>query len=193
MAVPEVETLLQFYEGSYATCVRSFARSEPHTPERSEHLIDFIHLQYVRTEAAAKRRAHLFSEGAELAFEHAPTQRPSVPSTKQNPYNSFKLVGEIRHLLHDLKLVIVKNRTKIDFLTCDDPAVFLNRLYSQRRTLFPGGAGLCNAGAMFLLPLTPRETAIVYDTDAYYFPNSAAGYCDVFDEDDILSLNLFKQ
>jgi hypothetical protein len=72
--------------------------------------------------------------------------------------------------IEDLKVRILRNETRNPFVTSDDPAVQVNRFYSQRLGPRYRAAGLANAGLMFFLPLSPRHVLVRYDGDVYTCP-----------------------
>jgi hypothetical protein len=68
-------------------------------------------------------------------------------------------------MLEDLKIRIVENRTKRDFIISDDPAAMLNRFACEK--LDGSGFGVASSGLIFVMPLSPRLSVICYDGQVY--------------------------
>jgi hypothetical protein len=67
--------------------------------------------------------------------------------------------------VEDLKLRIVNNESRIDFVISDDPVILANRYATQR--LGSPGFGVRSSGVIFLMPLTPQHAVICYDNLTY--------------------------
>lgn len=79
---------------------------------------------------------------------------------------SMRLCMKTIESVDDLKLRIINNRSKVDFVISDDPAVFANRYATQR--LNKAGFGVHSAGMIMMMPLTPRYAVICYDNQVLY-------------------------
>ena len=64
-------------------------------------------------------------------------------------------------IIDDLRVCLVRNKTDIDFVTSDDPAILTNKLFLIKRTSESFGLG--SAGNLMLLPLTPKILLLGYD------------------------------
>ena len=72
---------------------------------------------------------------------------------------------KMREVLTDLKVCILKNRTRTDSITSDDPVVFSGMFHAKKLQTIRFGYG--SAGALFFLPLSPRLLLLCYDGDVY--------------------------
>lgn len=90
-------------------------------------------------------------------------------------------------IMDDLKLVILRNRTKFDFVTSDDPTVTTNRWLIQRKNI--RNFGLNAAGLLMFLPIGPRMLALLYDPAVYTVPSTTARSVDLTKEADVLAFN----
>ncbi|GAF61428.1 hypothetical protein JCM18903_1425 [Psychrobacter sp. JCM 18903] len=96
-----------------------------------------------------------------------------------------------RHLIHDLKVCILKNNTKTDFITSDHPAVLTNRWYFLNKKVQFRSFGLQSAGGLFILPLTPRILMLAYDKDVYSIAN-IKGWVQLKNRHDIDAFNYLQ-
>jgi Protein of unknown function (DUF4238) len=78
---------------------------------------------------------------------------------------SMKACAEAQPLLTDLRVRIVENRTDIDFVTSDDPAIATNKWMSQKMNA--EGFGVMSSGYILIMPLTPRLAVLSYDNRVY--------------------------
>ncbi len=89
--------------------------------------------------------------------------------------------------VEDLRVLILRNRSRVDFVTSDDPAVATNRVFLQR--MRDPNFGLVNVGTMLILPLGPRLAAVCYDHDSYAPIGRAGSYLNVVRDQDAAALN----
>jgi hypothetical protein len=75
--------------------------------------------------------------------------------------------------LNDLKTRIIENRTDVNFVIADDPAVFLNKYASQK--LNSTNYGVESSGLILTMPLTPRLAVMCYDGLVYTIPDLSNG------------------
>jgi hypothetical protein len=167
-----LEKLLQISEDMYANTVRNI--NEPGytlTDSDGSVLRHFCYLQHCRTEATSQRAAASMSEMADIAWKgEAPadwrtTMRDAV-------LTGMRTFGDTMHVVDDLKVCLIRNLTRQSFATSDDPAVTTNRWYAQNPKAKGLSGGIGSAGALMLLPLTPRVMAVIYDGDVYSIPNT---------------------
>jgi hypothetical protein len=92
------------------------------------------------------------------------------------------------HVIDDLKFCLIKNKTKRPFITSDDPAILTNRWHLEDRRTRGRSFGLHKAGAITLLPLTPRLLFLGYDGDVYSIPHNQ-GVVETKSERDIIAYN----
>lgn len=96
--------------------------------------------------------------------------------------------AENMHIVDDLKVCLIRNKTNIPFITSDDPAVLTNRWWLTDNRTKDESFGLTSAGNIFLLPITPKILCVGYDGDVYSISHKA-GIVDIHHEKDITSFN----
>jgi hypothetical protein len=84
--------------------------------------------------------------------------------------SSLRIAFEHKECVTDLKPVVLRNETDIEFVMSDNPLVLANRYYFQR--LNANNFGLANSGAILAMPLNPRLCAVWYDRGVYSIPNA---------------------
>jgi hypothetical protein len=182
-----VETALQTTEGVYADVLRKvlspgYALIDAHR----DLLRRFWLLQRQRTEAASRHAIEMLKTMGETAGIPPDQYKMEIKEAVQSAISLF--VQEM-HVIDDLKVCLVRNRSPVPFITSDDPAVLTNRWYLEDLRARPfGGFGLSNAGAVALLPLSPRVLCVAYDGDVYSLPN-VGGWVEVSDQSDVEAFN----
>ena len=186
---PGLERALQVFEGEYARVLHVLqdARAQP-TRQDLAVLRGFAYLQYSRTDMAI-RRARMAHEGMHNAiYEGRPVKPPDLNlSDRAMMRMTMALYGDLREYIEDLKTCIVKNETRSDFITSDDPSIFTNRFYVQR--IRQQSFGISNSGALFFLPLTPRLLLMCYDGGTYTIPAILGCYISIISDADVFALN----
>jgi Protein of unknown function (DUF4238) len=182
------EHTLTELEGRYARIVDLLSGGGVLSHDDMEMLKFLILVQTRRTEWAIQNVRQASDDMMDMIFSRAPSQRPAAFSDTQLMTLSMRLAVKTTEFVLDLKLVIFRNKTAIDFLTCDNPAVHTNRFHLV--TLKENNFGLSNSGAMFSMPLTPKLSAMCYDKATYSIPNaSGTQFVDLTDNDDAVALN----
>ena len=184
---PDLEHALQQIESSYGRIIRLLQDGGSPTTEDLTFLRMFAHLQYSRTDMAV-RRMRLQQEGMRNAiFDGRPVTPPDMDlSDRALMRDSIALFMDAREYIEDLRVCIVANRTKYDFVTSDDPAVFTSRYYVQK--LGSNNFGLASSGALIFLPLTPRMVLLCYDGGVYTV-SRAGCFLPVTSSNDVLAIN----
>ncbi|WLA68544.1 DUF4238 domain-containing protein [Bradyrhizobium diazoefficiens] len=163
-----LETELEQIEGDYAAAVRRVVAKND-TDDDLSLLRFFSYLQLRRTEIAMKR----IKEAEEAMLTDVPEQVMPPPTLDDIMSVSMKSCVEAKPLLIDLRVRIVENRTDIDFVTSDDPAIATNKWMSQRMNA--EGFGVMTSGYILIMPLTPRLAVLCYDNQIYTVPTLVAG------------------
>lgn len=90
----------------------------------------------------------------------------------------------------DMPVCLVVNKTKVDFITSDNPVALCNWWFHHIYRRRPGsGVGLAQAGLEIYLPLSPRHQLILYDRNIWSVPKADAGTIHIRKEGDIFALN----
>ncbi len=130
-------------EGIYAKIIKE----NKFDNERLNFLREFCYLQYIRTDIALKRQRFAMDDMAGLAYEFNEEGIPDFPLDTNTSIANNYLAGKGK--LDDLKLCILKNNTKVKFLTSDDPVIKINKLYAQKYKAATKSYGLGNAAYAF--------------------------------------------
>ena len=183
----ELEKALQPIEGRYAGIVREITNQSYHlTEEHREFLKFFWGLQYVRTEAASRRSIEMTDGMGEVAGLKPKDFKMEIKEVVQISMRNFLQEHQV---ISDLKVCLIKNKSKIDFVTSDDPAVLTNKWHFLDKRTSGSNFGLGSAGVIILLPITPRILCVGFDPNVYSIPHRK-GWVDVRNERDI---NLFNE
>lgn len=163
-----LETELEQIEGDYAAAVRRVIAGEEADVDLSL-LRFFSYVQLRRTEIAMMR----LKEAEEAMLNDVPEHVMPPPKLDDIMSTSMKACVEAQPLLADLKVRIIENRTDIDFVTSDDPAIATNKWMSQKMNA--EGFGVMSSGYILIMPLTPRLAVLSYDNRVYTIPSLVAG------------------
>lgn len=182
-------------EGSYAAIVRGLSNPGHRLQNSERHFLRyFTLLQSLRTAAQIERvfeQMIKFTSFVRLGAEaHRetwdPSNNPTLDAAKAAVFEAFN--EQLRgHVLDDLKVVILHNRTARDFVTCDDPAVTTNRWLIQQKGVSKFGTSA--AGLVLILPLGPRMLSLVYDAAVYSVATDGPGRVELTKEIDVLAFN----
>jgi hypothetical protein len=118
-------------------------------------------------------------------------QAPPVPDDHELVMESLRFCLASTDKLQDLKVRIVENKTDVDFVISDDPAIFLNRYAAQKLGNAPFGIG--SSGVTFFMPITPRYGIICYDGLVYTMPDLTTGRALLKDKAAVEALNELQQ
>ena len=183
-----LEHLLREEEGLYARILEEIRQPGFRLEDGYKvQLRRFCYLQNRRTEAASQQAATFFSEVNDIAYgEDTPA---GWRATMQDAVlTGMKIFVETMHLLDDLKVCLIRNRTKVPFITSDDPAVLCNRWYLHDRRAKGMSGGVGSAGVLFFLPLTPDVLCVLYDGDVYSIEREG-GWVEAVKPSDIQAFN----
>lgn len=184
-----VEEILIHMEGHYARMVASLSEGGVLTAEDVNALKFIILIQTRRTEMAIQQIRIFTKSMADAIYRRAPDQKSADTRTdRQLMHLSLGMAARAREYVKDLKLIVFRNRTAVDFVTCDNPALLTNRFHFQKLKI--NNFGLSNSGALLSMPLTPRLSVMCYDTGIYSVPNaSGTQFVDLTDKDDADAIN----
>ena len=185
----KLERALQGMEGEYAQVFSSLSNlPTPSMNSDLQMLREFMLLQASRTKAAILRTQQVI-QGIDDQF-HADFPG-GLPRASIDFHNmmlmTLGLYVDFRKSVTDLKLSILKNRTSIDFITCDDPVVFSSMYHAKKLKTDRFGFG--SAGALFFFPLSPRLLLLAYDGDVYSLSNKRRGVVPITRETDVYACN----
>lgn len=181
-----LENAIRFVEGTYAAAVARI-----HTPQYALTdgdrvvLRTFMLLQHMRTEAASRRSVEMFAGMESSIGEPLPGLIPSIKEAVQIAMRAF---ADEMHLFDDLKVCLVRNRTRWPLVTSDDPAVVANRWHKEDPRVRHKSPGLMACGTTIFLPLSPRVLCVAYDGDVHSVPHES-GWTEVRNERDVEAFN----
>jgi len=181
-----LEKGIQAIEGYYATILPRVV-SHPFKLTDFDRLIirRFWLLQYLRTEASSRRAAEMMSGMGSYTGIEANHFRLEI---RDAVLTAMSLFANEMEIIDDLKVCIIRNKSKMPFITSDDPAILTNRWHLQNARTSHRSFGLGSSGAVFLLPLSPKFLAVGYDGDVYSIPHNN-GYVQVSVPEEVAALN----
>lgn len=184
----KLEHAINFVENAYGEIVRFLSSEQAAVNDDVRSVISrFIYLQYLRTEAASRRAAEMNASILDLPGSDIPI--PNMRDAMKLAVQHAMLVfAETMEAVDDLRVCIIRNKTSDYFITSDDPAILTNRLHIQRQHLRGRSFGVNTAGAIFLMPLSPKLYAVAYDSAVYQVLHRA-GWIEVATVADVAALN----
>lgn len=69
-------------------------------------------------------------------------------------------------VLADLKFVLIRNTSNVEFLTSDSPSVLYNHWFAHRK-IYQNGWGQASAGVTIFMPISPHMAIMAIDTSIY--------------------------
>jgi Protein of unknown function (DUF4238) len=181
-----LEKRLQAFEGLYATRLAAILTPDYRlTDEDSDLLREFWVLQHMRTEAASRAVVEIYDQ---MEDEIGPLPAGAKTDIKGAVRTAMKIFFEVRGVLSDLNVRLIRNLTDRPFITSDDPAVMTNRWHLTDARVKGIAPGLQNAGMTGLLPLSPKLMAVIYDGDLHSLPH-LYGWLDLTSKADVDAFN----
>jgi hypothetical protein len=181
----KIETSLSRIEGSFnSTRERVVVGGDDEQNRRDLNF--FAYLQHLRTDMAARRLKEMY-EKMLLTEGNFGIDTPKIPSNHMLVMLSLRLCVQSRRYIEDLKVRVIENRTNIDFVISDDPAVLINRFAAQK--LNGAGFGVSSAGLIMTMPIAPKFAVICYDGQVYTVPELLADRIIVTEQEAVEALN----
>lgn len=185
----KLENAIQFTEGAYGSIVKQvLTPGYKFTEDHKQFLKLFWLLQYLRTEAASRRQVEMF-KGINTTVGGMPEE--FVPSIKEAVLHSMHIFATEIDIVGDLKVCLIKNKSKVRFVTSDDPAIMANRWHQLDHRARGMGFGLSKSGLLALLPLSENVLFLAYDGDVYSIPNNE-GWAVCKNSSDTKAFNQFQ-
>ena len=160
-----LEHALGVIETAYARSLRKVIAGQKATGEDIGYLLAFMMLQFSRTKAAVERLRSMIT-GMEREIRSSTSGRlPEMDtSARAMMLSSLRLYETVAPAVLDLRPCFLKNRSRVEFVTSDDPVCFTSRFHARRDIQ---SFGIASAGVMFFMPLTPRLLLLCYDHNVY--------------------------
>lgn len=186
----QLERILQSIEGDYASIVKKILDTGGIlTLDERESLKNFAFLQMNRTEAATKKRALAVTALDELAHRGFENSRREIMNTSHDKMliDTMATYLDVKDTIADLEVALLYNMTDANFITSDDPAMMLNKVFAQRLGGRPSGT--VSTGAQLIMPISSKFYLICYDPAAYIPKDIQGGVIPVRSVKDVLALN----
>ena len=185
----KLENAIQFTEGTYGTVIKEiFSSGYKFTSDHKQFLKLFWLMQYLRTESASRRQVEMF-EGMKSTVGDLPEE--FVPSIKEAVLQAMHVFATEMDVVSDLKACLIKNKSKVPFVTSDDPAIMANRWHQSDDRAIGMGFGLGASGFLGFLPLSENILFLAYDGDVYSIPNTE-GWVICKSDSDVRAFNQFQ-
>ncbi|EPL16055.1 DUF4238 domain-containing protein [Pseudomonas sp. CF161] len=184
----ELESAIQYTESTYGAVLRDVLTPGCRLNQGHHDVLRiFWMLQNLRTEAACKRAVEMSDD----TFEVVRPDPSFAINIKEAVQLAMGIFADSMWMLSDLKVCLIKNATDIPFITSDDPAILTNRWHLEDKRTRGRSFGMRAAGALLLLPLSPKIYCLCYDPDIYSIANEA-GWMTVRKPSDVEILNQFQ-
>lgn len=172
-----VENKLADYEGRWNDIISAIIETE-RLPDNDSDLVWLQYFILISSARTLKRgnqinddytnliKKLLEAEEPEL-FKRAMSAGEGGFSVKMD-YPTLPFISAAQHclpLVIDLKLDLLINRSAIDYVTSDNPAVFYNQLFQEKN--LSRGFGWAEYGIQFIIPINPRIAICMYDSEVY--------------------------
>jgi len=185
----KLEDAIQFTEGAYGNVIKAiFSSRYKFNEDHKQFLKLFWLLQYLRTESASRRQVEMF-EGVKSTV--GGMSEEFVPNIKEAVLHSMHIFATEIGIVSDLKACLIKNKSKIRFVTSDDPAIMANHWHQLDCRARGRGFGLGSSGLLALLPLSNNILFLAYDGDVYSIPNEN-GWAVLKNNSDAKAFNQFQ-
>lgn len=173
-------------ESGYGAVLRKILNSSKILSESDKTVLRIFWLfQYLRTEAAAVRAVEMTESTIEISGINNGDLRVGI---KEAVMMAVKTFANSMHIIDDLKFCLIKNKTKYPFITSDNPAVLTNKWNLEDGRTRGQSVGLHSAGALTMLPLSPKLLLLGYDGNVYSVPHDR-GVLEAKSERDIIAFN----
>lgn len=172
-----VENRLAEYEGKWKKIIFSIIETE-RLPETRTDLILLRYFILISSARTLKRGEQMNNDCMNLTkkvlevedseqFEKIMSMGEGRLSAKVK-YPTLPFLEVARELLPsviDLKIELLINRSSIDYVTSDNPAVFYNQLFQEKNLSREFGWG--EYGIQFIIPISPKIAICMYDSAVY--------------------------
>lgn len=75
--------------------------------------------------------------------------------------------------LYDLNIILLSNKSKIDFIFSDNPVILFNSFFNKREEVSTNG--ICTKGLQVIYPITSELMIFMYDPNFYELNNTRSG------------------
>jgi hypothetical protein len=185
------ENALANLEGHYTRIAASLMDERDLSAEDEDWLRLFVVVQTRRTESAIRDIEKVSTGVMDEVFKAHASQRPADLSHQQLVAHSMTSSLKLHDYCRDLKFVLLRNRTCVELITSDHPAIVTNRFSFEK--LNDGSFGMSNSGIIMLFPICPTLIAMFFDIGVYTVSIPAGTrFVDLLSNDDIEALNALQ-
>ena len=168
----------------------------PGTPEHITMIL-YMLVQHSRTKYSAdalddmhdKMMKHLFREKIESEVEGINLD-DFIIGIQDASRGAIGYTLQTYLLLLDLRYKLFLNRTKVDFVTSDNPVVMINPFMSFRR--LGSNTGVATKGLQIFFPIAPDRVILFYDHDVYRVGGDKKIVIDIENSQDVYNINVLQ-
>lgn len=188
----QIETWLGHGEDAFKRVVTTLpSTSQSNTAAALEMLRDFSYLQAIRTERSLAEEAEMLREMYDQVYlDMLPPEDDPLPTHEQIVLKAMERWQGTSTNLHDLKGVLVVNKSSVPFIISDNPAIHTNRLHVQR--FKNGNFGIQQSGMILAMPISPHLAVLYYDGDVYTVPGQRGLNLALTKDSDAQAFNEFQ-
>ncbi|MDD3171751.1 MAG: DUF4238 domain-containing protein [Bacilli bacterium] len=160
----------------------------------------FIVAQSLRTQGMVERTINLLDDSREQTkkiiaqfhsvYDHKETDEEALERLKPKmdkknvAKNNVIIAFKSFYSYSDLTLLIIDNKTDLNFIISNDPVIEKNYYYPRR------GYGLELSGILYFLPISPKRALFLIDFNEYF--KSFTQYISITEELDVIKLNSWQ-
>jgi len=161
-----IERTLQPLESESAAIISAVDQHGFVLTQASEAMLRLFWLvQHQRTEATSQYVMSMVDGIADLL--EAPGRRAPRIDRREAVQIAMSSIGGLIAATGDMKVCLLRNNTEVPFVLGDDPATLANKWHDLDARAKRAPHGMKSAGAIFLMPLTPKVAFVQYDPDVY--------------------------
>lgn len=181
-----LEEAIQSVEREYSSVVRAIKTEGYSLSNNHKNVLKkFWLMQNLRTEAAAQRAVTLSQSLVDVARIDPAEFNLEIREAVQMGMMTF---ARELDAVSDLKVCLVRNKTRIPFVTSDNPAIITNRWHMANKRRCGLSFGMKSSGAIALLPISPTVMCVGYDGDVYGVSH-VNGWVETHSETDVEAYN----
>lgn len=172
-----VENKLAEWEGRWNDVISSIIELE-RLPETERHLTWLRYFILISSARTVKRGNQTNNDYTTLTKKILEIEEPELFERIRNidedglylklKYPALPFIDVAQKFLPlviDLEMELLINRSTVDYVTSDNPAVFYNQLFQEKN--LSRGFGWGEYGIQFIIPISPRIAICMYDSEVY--------------------------
>jgi hypothetical protein len=189
-----IERGLSRIEDAAAPIVQEILHANSLPPTRSyafQFLLFFVVTMLLRTETRARVTSNMLRTvlGKALELQYGKKLANSVLiSLKHEGSMSFSGLPELFKCIMDMRFFLVANRSTVEFITSDSPAILTNP-FARFKGLYRDNCGFRSKGLVILFPLSPFLLLCGMDPMMYRNPVSRQRHVELYEEAAIDDVN----